>query len=146
MASLFPSASSRSATGILIQITTRGSEPPRSADTPVTIGRTKTAAQRNKPKTSGHRNWGAAWDRSLTVSICTQSWSSATELHEQMPPGESWSVRSIYTPVSTGKTTASHQIPGKRGTLPEPSGHRNQGSAGDRILLVYVCTPELTLH
>jgi hypothetical protein len=48
--------------------------------------------------------------------------------------------------VSTGKTTTSLQIPGTRGTLPESSGYRNQGSAGDRILLVSVCTPELTLY
>jgi hypothetical protein len=30
---------------------------------------------------------------------------------------------------STGKTTTSAQIPGPRGTHPEPSGHRNQGAA-----------------
>ena len=38
---------------------------------------------------SGHRNWGAAWDRRLLVSFCIQSWSCATELHTQIPPGES---------------------------------------------------------
>lgn len=33
--------------------------------------------------------------------------------------------------MSTGKTTISSQIPGPRGTYPEPSGHRNKGIAGD---------------
>ena len=75
-----------------------------------------------------------------------QSWSCATELHIQIPPGESWSPRCADKPVSTGKTTTSLQISGPRGTLPEPSGHRNQGSAGDRILLVSVCTPELNIY
>jgi hypothetical protein len=51
-----------------------------------------------------------------------------------------------YTFVSTGKTNISNQIPGPRGTPTEPSGHRNQGSAGDRILLVSIYTPELTLY
>jgi hypothetical protein len=46
--------------------------------------------------------------------------------------------------VGTGKTTSA-QIPGPRGTCPKPSGHRKQGTAGNRILLVSACTPELTL-
>jgi hypothetical protein len=37
------------------------------------------------------------------------------------------------------------QILDPRGTCPEPSGHRNQGSARDNILLVSVCNPELTV-
>jgi hypothetical protein len=45
--------------------------------------------------------------------------------------------------VSTGNTIISVQIPGPRGTLPEPSGHRKQGTAGDRILLGSVFPPEL---
>nr|BAE22764.1 unnamed protein product [Mus musculus] len=59
--------------------------------------------------------------------------------------GESWSPRSVDTPVNTDKTTTSAQIPGPRGTFPEPSGLRNPGTAGDRILQVSVCTSELTL-
>jgi hypothetical protein len=47
--------------------------------------------------------------------------------------------------VRTGKTTTSVQIPGPTGTYPEPSGHRNQGTARNRILLVSICTLELTL-
>ena len=59
--------------------------------------------------------------------------------------GESWSPSSAYTPGSTGETTTSAQFPGPRGTCLEPSGHKNQGTARDRILLVFVCTLELTL-
>jgi hypothetical protein len=59
---------------------------------------------------------------------------------------ERWSPRSAYTPASTGKITTFLQIPDPRGTLSEPSEHRNQGSAGDRILLVSVSTPELALN
>jgi hypothetical protein len=63
-----------------------------------------------------------------------------------IPPGENWSLRIAYTSMSTGKTATSLQIPGPRETIPEPSGHRNQGSARGRILLVSVCIPELTLY
>jgi hypothetical protein len=45
----------------------------------------------------------------------------AIEQHIQLPLEESWSPRSAYTPASMGKTTTSLQIPGPRGTLPEPS-------------------------
>jgi hypothetical protein len=48
-------------------------------------------------------------------------------------------------PVSTGKTITSAQIPGPRGTHPEPSGQRNQGTDWNRILPVSVCTLELAL-
>jgi hypothetical protein len=54
--------------------------------------------------------------------------------------------RRAYTFASTGKTTTSLQIPVPRGNLPELSGYRNQDSARGRILLVSVCTPELTLY
>jgi hypothetical protein len=47
--------------------------------------------------------------------------------------------------VSTGKTTTSAQVSGPRGTCPEPSGYRNQGTNRDRNLLVSICTLELTL-
>ena len=63
-----------------------------------------------------------------------------------MLPGKSGSPRSADMPVSTGKTTTSVQIPGPRETCPEPSGHRNQGTSGDRILLVSVCTVKLILQ
>ena len=97
------------------------------------------------PEFSGQRNWGVAWDRSLLISLCSRSWSCAIVLHTQIRPGESWSPRSADTPVSTGKTITSDQIPGPSGVLPEPSGPRIQGTSGDRILLVSVCNPELTL-
>jgi hypothetical protein len=42
----------------------------------------------------------------------------------------------VETPVSKGKTITSAQIPGPKGTCTEPSGHRKQGTARDRILLV----------
>jgi hypothetical protein len=63
------------------------------------------------------------------LPVCTQTWSCATELRTQIPPGGRWSPRSAYTSVSTGKTTTSVQIPDPRGTLTEPSGYRNQGVA-----------------
>jgi hypothetical protein len=50
-------------------------------------------------------------------------------LYTQVPPGERWSPKSAYTPESTGEATISIQIPGRRGTHPEPSGHRNWGAA-----------------
>jgi hypothetical protein len=86
----------------------------------------------------------SVYKEEMLVSICTRSWSCAIKLYTQILPGESWSPRSAYTPENTGKTTTSLQIHDPRETLPEPSGHRTQGSAGDRILLVSVCTSELT--
>ena len=77
----------------------------------------------------------------LPVSVCTAELS----LCHSFPPGKSWSPRSADTPEIIGETTTSAQIPGPRGTLPEPSGHRNPGAAWDRILLVSFCTLELTL-
>jgi hypothetical protein len=55
-------------------------------------------------------------------------------------------ARSADKHVSTDKTTTSAQIPGPRGIHPEPLGHRNQGTAVDRILPVSICTLELTLY
>jgi hypothetical protein len=63
----------------------------------------------------------------------------------KIPSGESWSPKIADTPESTGETITSTQIPGPRGTHPEPSGQRNKGTARDRILPVSVFTPELTL-
>ena len=60
----------------------------------------------------------------------------------QKTPRESWSRRSANIPVSIGKIITSAQIPGPRGTHPEPSGHRNKGRSGDKILPVSDCTPE----
>jgi hypothetical protein len=48
-------------------------------------------------------------------------------------------------PVSTAKAMTYDQIPGPRGSCSEPSRHRNQGTAKDRILPVYICTLELKL-
>ena len=84
---------------------------------------------------SHQKNWEVAWDMTLPLSSCTQSWSCATVLLIQILWGESWSPRNSITRVSIGTTPTSAQIPGPRGTHPEPSGHRNQGTAGDRILL-----------
>ena len=53
---------------------------------------------------------------------------------------ERWSSKSADIPVSTGETTTSTQFPVPRGTRPKPSGHSNQGTARNRILLVYLCT------
>jgi hypothetical protein len=69
-----------------------------------------------------------------------------TELNIQIPTGERWSPRSAFIPSSTDKTTTSLHIPGLRGTLQDPSEHRNQISSGDRFLLVSACTQELTMY
>ena len=114
---------------------------PRSADKPVRSGKTTTAAQRNPLRTFRTQEL-----RSLPGFCHAWSWSCATELHTQIPSGESWSPRSTDKPVSTGKTTTSFQIPGQKWTHPEPTGHRNQGSAGDWILLASVCNTELILY
>jgi hypothetical protein len=63
----------------------------------------------------------------------------------QIPPKKSGSPRNVDSPFSTGKTTNSVQIPGLRGTLSEPSGHRNQGKVRDRMLPVSICFLELIL-
>ena len=68
-----------------------------------------------------------------------------TDLHTQVPRGVSWSPKRADTPESTGETSTSTQMPGLRVTCPEPSGHRNQRTAGNGILPVYICAPELTL-
>ena len=72
--------------------------------------------------------------------MATRSWSCATSIHIPIPSGENWSPRNADTPVSTGKNTTSAQILGPRAAHPEPPGHRNQGTVGDRILLVSICT------
>jgi hypothetical protein len=59
--------------------------------------------------------------------------------------GESLTPRSANMTVNTDKTNTSAQIPGQKGTCPEPSGHRDQGIVGDRILLFSLCTLELIL-
>lgn len=46
--------------------------------------------------------------------------------------------------MSTDETITSTQNPGPRGTCPEASEHSKQGSEGDRILLVYICTQSWT--
>jgi hypothetical protein len=48
--------------------------------------------------------------------------------------------------VSTGKTITSVQTPALGWTLQEPSRHRKKGTAGYKILLVSLCTSELTLY
>jgi hypothetical protein len=65
-------------------------EPPRGADSLWVQVRPPLLLKWAHPEPSGHRNLGATWDRSLPVSICAQSWPCATELHTQIPPGESW--------------------------------------------------------
>jgi hypothetical protein len=86
----------------------------------------------------GHRNQGATWNRILPVSICARSWPCATDLHIWVPPGDSWTSKSVGTIESSGETTTSTHNPSPRGTSPEPSGHRNQGAFRDRILPVSV--------
>jgi hypothetical protein len=132
--------------GLHTQIEPGRSRPPRGVDRPVSAGRATTAAQRNPPGTLRTQKPRDGWNGSLLISICTQKWSCTTEPHTQIPLGERRSPMRAYTPTSTGKTTTSLQIPGPRATLTESSGHRNQGSARNMILLVSICTPELTLY
>ena len=49
---------------------------------------------------------------------------------------KSWSSKSADILVSTGETSNSTQFLGPRGTRPEPSGHRNQGTESFRLLSV----------
>jgi hypothetical protein len=56
------------------------------------------------------------------------------QLSIPIPPGKSWSPRSSDTPVITGRTTTSANIPGPRETCLEPSGHRNQRLARCRAM------------
>jgi hypothetical protein len=99
-----------------------------------------TSAQRDLPRALRTQE-----PRSSLRQDPSGSRSCTTVLHTQIPSEESWSPRSANMPVSTDKTNTSAQIPCTRWTFPEPSGHRNQGTSRDRILLVSVCTPELTL-
>jgi hypothetical protein len=108
--------------------------------------RTITAAQRNSPRTHRTKKPRGSLGQEPSSFCLRPELICAAKLHTQIPPGENWSPRSAYIPANTGKTTISLQIPSPRGTLPEPSGHRKQGLAGDRILLVSLCTPELTLY
>ena len=127
------------------------SGPPRSADKLWAQARAPFLLQGTHPETSGHRNQGKAWARTVPVSICTLSWSCASMLHTQILSGESWSPRSSNIPVSTSKTTTtSTQIHGPRGIHPGQKsrntlGQDPQGTHWDRILPVSVCTPLLTL-
>ena len=138
------SACSRSsATGLHTQITPGGSEPPRCMDRPVYADRTTTPTQRNLPgtlKTQDLRG-GLEWEPRSDPVPQNFIYNNARN-----SPMKIWFPMSAYRPMSTGKATTSLQIPGPRGTLPEPSGHRNQGSSGHRILLVSVCTPEMSLY
>jgi len=113
---------------------------------PVSAGRTTTAAQSNPPGTLRTQELrGCLKQDSSSLLLCPEliMYHRATY---KIRPGESWSPRSAYKPASIDKTTTSLQIPGPRGTLTEPSGHRNQGLSGERILLVSVCTPEQMLY
>lgn len=144
---LFHSAWSWScATALNTQIPLGESWVPRSAK--------PTNSQRDPPKPLGYRNWGSAWNRVLPVSFCAWSWYYATvpraddvtALHTEILPGESWFPRSSDTPVSTGKTTTSGQIPDLRKTNLEPPGHRNQKTARNSIILHSGVDPVLQLN
>jgi hypothetical protein len=83
---------------------------------------------------SGHRNQGAAWDRILQRLCPGADHVPQLSVSKFLPERAG-----LPRPESTGKTTTSAQISGPRGTLPKPSGHRNQrnswgqlGTAGDR--------------
>ena len=64
----------------------------------------------------------------------------------QICPIESWSPRSADMPTITGETILIAPVPGPNRTYPELTVYRNCGTAWDRILLVSICTWELTLH
>jgi hypothetical protein len=113
----------------------------------VSAGRTTTAAQRNPPgtlRTQESRGCLAQEPSSLHLCpeliLCHRDTYIINTVRRELVSQECLHI------CSTGKTTTSLQIPGPRGTLTESSGYRNQGSAWDRILLISVCTPELTLY
>ena len=127
---------------------------PRNVDKSGSTSKTTTDVQRDSPRTSrsqelrrrlGQVPPGFHLHPELILCHSSQSWSCATAIHTQIWPWESWSPRNAYTSVSTGKITTSVQTHRLRGTLPEPSRHRSQGTARDKIVLVSVCTLELTL-
>jgi hypothetical protein len=90
--------------------------------------------------------------RILLVSVCAQSWACATvpgadlvtqhsiPKYHQERAGLPGVLAHLWPQVNT---TTSAQIPDPRGTSQESSGHRN--TAGDRILPISICTPELIL-
>ena len=98
---------------------------------------------------------GTAWDKILLVSISAWRWPCATPLHAQILPGESRSPRrvdihraqvsipkvclewAVHTPENTGENTTSSQIPGPRGTSPEPldMGTKEQPGTGSFCFL-----------
>jgi hypothetical protein len=124
-----------------------GSKPPRSADRPLSAGKTTSAAQKNPRGTLRTQEPRAGLGQeSSSLHLLPELILCHTELHAQIPAGDGCSSRSAHTPASTGKITTSFQIPGPRETLSDPSGHRKQGSAGNRILLISVCIPEMTLY
>ena len=61
----------------------------------------------------------------MKKDICALSRPCVITLHIQIPPGYNRSPRSANTLEITGKTITFAQIPGPKGTCPEPSGHRN---------------------
>ena len=112
---------------------------PKSTDKPMIAGRTTTAAQRSPQDTGTKRLPGMGVFQSQPVPRADPVPQRSIPKYCQERAGLPG------VPLSIGKTTTSAQIPGPRGTHPEPSGHRNQGTARDRILLVSICTLELTL-
>jgi hypothetical protein len=126
------------------QILPRESWSSGSTGTPVSTGNTTTSAPRELPRALRTQDPRSSLGQDpSSFRLCLE----LTLCHCfpcPKPLGKSWSPRSANTPVSTGKTTTSVHISGTKRTLAEPSGHRNQGRARDRIILVFMCTPGLT--
>ena len=123
-----------------------GSKPPRRADRAVSAGRTTTGAQRNPSRNLGTQEQKSCLgEASSYFCLCPEQSGPQSYIHKYNQERASLPGVPTYLQAQVIPQT-SLQIPGPRGILPEPSGHRNQESAGDRIFLVSVCTQELTLY
>ena len=123
-------------TKLHIQILPGESWSPRSANKPVSTGKTTTAAQKN-----------------LSVTLRTQEQRGGlgeepsgfpfTPRANHLPQGSihkySWERASLLR-VQTSLRVQVRPPLLLRGTCPEPSGHRNQGDACDRSLPFSICT------
>ena len=142
------------ATSLYIQIPLGESWSPRSADTPMSTGRTTTSAPRDLPGALRTQEPRSSLGQDPSTSV-PWSWSCATALCIQIPPWESWSPKTwehredhhfcsnIWSKRDPPKAIRTQEPKEQLGTAGDCWGQ--MGTAGDRILKVSVCTPELTL-
>lgn len=95
-------------------------------------------------ESSGKKKLGVIWERKFLVSACSPGWHFATVLCIQIPWGESWNIRHVDNPKSTGNTTNTVSISGPGRTCLESSGHGKQGTIWERIISVSTCALSLS--